>query len=51
MADKKNIQIAVHAVVHKRVLEIKKKTGLPIKIIVAKAIDLLSKEMNNGNNK
>lgn len=37
--------IEVNSVVHKRIKEIKKKTGFPIKVIVAKAVDLLCKQM------
>lgn len=45
--------ISLNAVVYKRILEIKKSTGMPLKLIVAKAVDLLCKQMEkeNGNGK
>lgn len=48
-----NTQISISTTVHKRIKEIKKKTGFPVKVIVAKAVDLLCKQMEkeNGNGK
>ena len=46
MANKKEYKhISLNAVVYKRILEIKKSTGMPLKLIVAKAVDLLCKQM------
>ena len=46
-----NTQISISTTVHKRIVDIKKKTGFPIKVIVAQAVDLLCKQREKENGK